>query len=81
MDNKYNGEIVEAIQVDGIASGTKGVVQKMDLLGRFHIKWDNGTESVIRERGETYRFLGKKVTKNFIWKIKNYFLVLLKLFK
>lgn len=77
--DKYSNQRVESISVIGIPPRTQGTIQFMYPDGSFYIIWDTGLHSVIRERGDSYKFIDKP--KKSSWNIKNYFLTLLKQFK
>lgn len=80
MEN-YKDQWVKAIKVKGVPDNTMGQIRYSDLVGRFYVRWENGTESVIRERGDTYQFVYNYIPQKNIWNIKSLFLVLLKKFK
>lgn len=79
MENNHKGQWVKAINVAGIKPGTTGIIQDMDLFGRFMVKWSNGRKGIIKERGEVYNFIypENSYDKKFIWNFKSLFLNLL----
>lgn len=67
LSNRY----VEAINVANIPAGTHGIIEYVDLTGKLYVKWNNGVESVIQERGETYRIIEvRSKPKKLFWKLK-----------
>jgi hypothetical protein len=78
---KYRNQWVRAIKVDGVPDNMMGKILFLDNMGRFYVKWEDGTRSVIRERGDTYQFVYDYIPQKNIWKIKRLFLILLKKFK
>lgn len=65
------GKVVEAINVANVPAGMRGIIEYNDLIGRLYVLWDNGTQGVIQERGETYRFIEiKNKPKKLFWKLK-----------
>jgi hypothetical protein len=74
---RTSGRIVEAIKVANVPAGMRGIVEYTDLAGRLYVLWDNGTQGVIQERGETYRIIEvESVPKNFFWKLKRFIVFL-----
>lgn len=75
---RTSGQIVEAIKVANVPAGMRGIVEYTDLAGKLYVLWDNGSQSVIQERGETYRIIEiKSPPKKLFWKIKRFILFLL----
>lgn len=75
---RTSGQIVQAIKVANVPAGMRGIVEYTDLAGRLYVLWDNGSQSVIQERGETYTFVEiKNIPKRFFWKLKRFILFLL----
>lgn len=73
------GQYVEAIEVANIPAGTQGLIEYTDLAGKLYVKWNNGVESVIQERGETYRFIQvRSKPKKLFWNLKRIILFLLR---
>lgn len=65
------GKVVEAINVANVPAGMRGVVEYNDLVGKLYVLWDNGSQSVIQERGETYRIIEvRNKPKKLFWKLK-----------
>ena len=76
---RLSGQRVEAISVANIPAGSRGFIQYTDLAGKLYVLWDNGTEGVIQERGETYRIIEvKNNPKKFFGKLKRIILFLLR---
>ncbi len=76
---ELSGKYVEAIEVANIPAGTHGVIEYMDLAGKLYVKWNNGVESVIQERGEKYRIIEvRSEPKKLFWKLKRIILFLLR---
>lgn len=75
----YKGHWVQAIKIDGIPAGTMGVIQEMDLDGRFIVAWENGILGVVRERGDIYRIVD--IPQKSFWNFKNLLLILRNKFK
>lgn len=74
-----SGQYVEAIGVANIPAGTQGFIEYMDLAGKLYVKWNNGVESVIQERGETYRIIQvRSKPKKLFWNLKRIILFLFK---
>jgi hypothetical protein len=74
---RTSGLRVEAIKVANVPAGSRGFVEYTDLAGKLYILWDNGTEGVIQERGETYKIIEvKDRPKKIFWKLKKFFVVL-----
>lgn len=75
---RLSGQFVEAISVANIPAGKKGIIEYTDLAGRLYVKWEDGTEGVIRERGDVYRIIEKKnEPKKLFWNLKRIILFLL----
>lgn len=72
---EYKGQHVEAIDVNGIDPGTRGIILDQDPEGAFYVKWFGIGSGVIRERGDRYKFITKP--KNNFWIIKYYYLSLM----
>jgi hypothetical protein len=77
----YKNQWVKAIKVDGVPDNTIGQILYSDNIGRFYVRWENGTMGVIRERGDVYQFIYEYIPQKNIWNIKRLFLLLLKKFK
>ncbi len=76
---RISGQFIEAISVANIPAGTQGIIEYCDLVGRLYVKWENGTEGVIRERGEVYKFIPPKPQpKKIIWNLKRIILFLIR---
>ncbi len=76
---KLSGRYVEAIKVANVPEGTRGKIEYTDLAGKLYVKWNNGTESVIQERGETYRIIEvRSEPKKIFWNLKRIILFLLR---
>jgi hypothetical protein len=74
-----SGQYVEAIEVVNIPAGTQGLIEYTDLAGKLYVKWNNGVESVIQERGETYRLIQvRSKPKKLFWNLKRIILFLFK---
>ena len=75
-----SGQYVEAIEVANIPAGTQGnFIEYTDLAGKLYVKWNNGVESVIQERGETYRIIQvRSKPKKLFWNLKRIILFLLR---
>lgn len=71
----YKGQWVQAIKVNGVPDGMIGQIQSIGSEGEFYVVWENGEISVIRERGDTYRFID--IPQKKFWNIKNLLLTLL----
>lgn len=80
-ENVYRGQWVKAIKVNGVPDNSMGQILFIDHEGRFYVNWENGSTSVIRERGDTYQFIYDYIPQKNIWKIKRLFLILRKTFK
>jgi hypothetical protein len=78
---KYRNQWVRAIKVNGVPDNMMGKILFLDNIGRFYVKWEDGTRGVIRERGDIYQFVYDYIPQKNIWKIKRLFLILLKKFK
>ena len=75
---RISGQRVEAISVANIPEGMRGLIEYTDLAGRLYVLWDNGVQSVIQERGESYRIIEfKSKPKKIIWNLKRIILFLL----
>jgi hypothetical protein len=76
---KLSGRYVEAIKVANVPEGMRGKIEYTDLAGKLYVKWNNGTESVIQERGETYRIIEvRSEPKKIFWNLKRIILFLLR---
>lgn len=76
---KLSGKYVEAIKVANVPEGTRGKIEYTDLAGKLYVKWNNGTEGVIQERGETYRVIEvRSEPKKIFWNLKRIILFLLR---
>ncbi len=76
---KLSGRYVEAIKVANVPEGTRGKIEYTDLAGKLYVKWNNGTEGVIQERGETYRIIEvRSKPKKIFWNLKRIILFLLR---
>ncbi len=76
---KLSGKYVEAIKVANVPEGTRGKIEYTDLAGKLYVKWNNGTEGVIQERGETYRIIEvRSEPKKIFWNLKRIILFLLR---
>jgi hypothetical protein len=76
---KLSGRYVEAIKVANVPEGTRGKIEYTDLAGKLYVKWNNGTEGVIQERGETYRIIEvRSEPKKIFWNLKRIILFLLR---
>jgi hypothetical protein len=76
---KLSGRYVEAIKVANVPEGMCGKIEYTDLAGKLYVKWNNGTESVIQERGETYRIIEvRSEPKKIFWNLKRIILFLLR---
>jgi len=70
---------IELISINGIPVKQNGVIQTMDNMGNYSVKWDNGTTSRVLTRGYVYRL--HDIPQNKLFKFKNLFLSLLNKFK
>jgi hypothetical protein len=70
---------IELISINGIPVKQNGVIQTMDNMGNYYVKWDNGTTSRVLVRGYVYRLYD--IPQNKLFKFKNLFLSLLNKFK
>jgi hypothetical protein len=76
---KLSGRYVEAIKVANVPEGMCGKIEYTDLAGKLYVKWNNGTEGVIQERGETYRVIEvRSEPKKIFWNLKRIILFLLR---
>ncbi len=76
---KLSGRYVEAIKVANVPEGMCGKIEYTDLAGKLYVKWNNGTEGVIQERGETYRIIEvRSEPKKIFWNLKRIILFLLR---
>lgn len=66
----FTGQWLEAINVSGRQTGTRGVILSQDSTGKFSVMWESGATGIIRERGDTYCFINPPQNKFCILKIK-----------
>jgi hypothetical protein len=71
----FSGQWLEAIEIAGKQTGTRGVIISQDTTGKFWVKWESGDTGIIRERGDKYRFINPPQNKFCI--LKNKILTLL----
>lgn len=72
-----SGQCIEAIKVANVPAGMRGMIEHNDNAGRIYVLWENGTQSVIQERGETYRLIEfKNLPKRIFWNLKKLFVIL-----
>jgi hypothetical protein len=70
---------IELISIHGIPVKQKGVIQSMDSIGNYSVKWEDGTTSRVLVRGYVYRLYD--IPQKKLFKFKNLFLSLLNKFK
>jgi hypothetical protein len=70
---------IELISINGIPVKQNGVIQTIDDIGNYYVKWDNGTTSRVLVRGYVYRLYD--IPQKKLFKFKNLFLSLLNKFK
>lgn len=56
----YKGQWIKTIDVLNQPKNRIGIINYSDEIGKLYITWDDGTNGIIREKGDRYQFTTKR---------------------